>query len=566
MSALVPTRRLADSLAELFEPVDAEPLAALLSEYRDRRETLVRVASVFADAQTRNVLPYFIDGNASDRSHTYGLADSLFSLPGAVALLNATYWQRALEATDVLDVMPAERRKQWREQIEKRNVPEFTEQTIHATIAEHLAARHRYLAERVDGVFQALSPDHVTNLPTGFRSKLILNYVFDSLGFTTQSRLDVLTDLRVVVARFMGRDVGEGHVLRQLTGRLIDYARREARGEWVAVDGGAIEVKAHKCGTCHVRVHDEIAWRLNAVLAYLHPGAIPESARTRPRKRPTAAKRTATPELMRRPLPFAVAVVRALAEFKPAGGRHPRDASDGAWLYGYGWSDLDKHVRAEVCQVLASIGGVAKDTDWGAFNFDYNPSTVLHEIIASGCVPDQRAHQFYPTPRSLAERVVAAANIGPDDVVLEPSAGTGAIAELLPKDRTVCVEASALHCAVLRAKGLTVAQGDFLQVPNAGELPPTRVVPLRDARPNVPVAPTRVVMNPPFDRGQWEQHVKHAAGLLGGRGARLVAILPASAPKRLDLPGFALTWSEPIEGAFAGTNVSVVILVAERES
>lgn len=548
MSALVPTRRLADSLADLFEPVDAEPIAALLAEYRDRREILVRVASIFADEQTRDVLRYFADGNdVSDRGGY--ISDRMFELPGAIKTLNATYWQRALEATDVLDVMPAERRKQWRQQIERRDVPEFTDAAIRATIAEHLAARHRYFAERVDGIFQALSPDHVTNLPTGFRSKLILNYVFDSYGFSTQSRLDVLTDLRIVVARFMGRtDIGEGgHVVRQLTGKLIDYARREARGEWVSVDGGAIEVKAHKCGTCHVRVHDEIAWRLNAVLAYLHPGAIPESARTRPRRRPTTAKRTATPELMTRPLPFAV--VRALAEFKPASARLCQH-NDGTWTYGYGWRDLDKHVRAEVCQVLASIGGVDDRGDWGSWRFDYDPSTVLAEIIASGCVPDQRAHQFYPTPRSLAERVVAAANIGPDDVCLEPSAGTGAIAELLPRERTVCVEASALHCAVLRAKGLIATCGDFLQAQPA-------------AYPDA--AFTRVVMNPPFDRGQWVQHVQHAARLLSPRrGVRLVAILPASAPKRLDLPGFVLMWSGPIEGAFAGTNISVVILVAER--
>lgn len=166
-------------------------------------------------------------------------------------------------------------------------------------------------------------------------------------------------------------------------------------------------------------------------------------------------------------------------------------------------------------------------------------------------MPDQRAHQFYPTPRWLAERVVELVEIGPDDTVLEPSAGRGAIAELLPRERTVCVEASALHCAVLRAKGFTVVSGDFLSV--------TGLV----AAPGRPF--TRVVMNPPFDRGQWQRHVEHATGMLAGRGARLVAVLPAGAPSKLELPGFALTWSEPIAGAFSGTNISVVLLTVVKQ-
>jgi hypothetical protein len=165
----------------------------------------------------------------------------------------------------------------------------------------------------------------------------------------------------------------------------------------------------------------------------------------------------------------------------------------------------------------------------------------------SGVVPDQRAHQFYPTPRWLAERVAELAEIGPDDVVLEPSAGQGAIAELLPVDRTLCIEASSLRCKILRARGLEVDCADFLKGAHDG------------------ATVTRVCMNPPFDRGQWERHVQHAAGLLTGRGARLVAVLPASAPAKLKLPGFALSWSEPIAGAFCGTNISVVLLTAVKQ-
>lgn len=562
MTALVTHRGLADSLAELFEEVDAEPIAALLTQYRDRRATLACVAAIFADADTATVLPYFIEGNkTNDRYSGTAVAEELFKLPAAVKALDADFWRRALEVTDVLECMPADRRRDWHKQIEAHDVPEFTEAALRSTLAEHLAARPRYFAERVDGLFRALSPEHVTNLPTGFRSKLILNYVFDGFGFVSSTRVDTLTDLRVIVARFMGRaDIGEGsYNVRCLTQQLVNYARQQKRGEWVALDGNAIEIKCHKSGTCHVRMHDELAWRLNAVLAYLHPNAIPESARTRPKR--GNIKKPATVELVTRPLPFAV--LRALDEMLQYSLRnHAGDVARGVWHHDYRWREVDKYVRAEVDAVIESLGGglIARkgvDLDSGAYRFDYDATEVLRELVVSGVVPDQRAHQFYPTPRWLAERVVELAEIGPDDTVLEPSAGQGAIAELLPRERTVCVEASSLHCAVLRAKGLEVKQGDFLAVTGSdlrGALA-TRRLPTM----------TRVVMNPPFDRGQWQRHVEHAAGMLASRGARLVAVLPASAPNKLELPGFALTWSEPIAGAFSGTNISVVLLTAVKQ-
>jgi hypothetical protein len=580
-TALAVTRTgLADSFEDLFAPVDPAPAVSLLIEYRAARALLERVAGIFADAKTRSCLPYFIDGNeANERYSGEHVAGILFKLDGAIDALNADYWSRLMQSSDILDTMPQKRRTAWHNMISERGtkepviptsrdeddeddlepktvwvrIPDFTEETIQGTFADLLGSRHTFFAERVDGIFEALSPAHKTNLPSGFRSKLILNYVFDSFGFSSQSRIGTLTDLRVVVARFMGRDdVGEGgHTVRQLTSRLIDYARQYRRGEWVTVDGGAIEVKGHKCGTMHVRIHDEIAWRLNAVLAYLHPGAIPESQCTRPKRGHAKVKHTV--QLVTRPLPFAV--LQVLDGIERSGQR-------GNWTFGYGWSDLDKHVRAEVDQVIASIGGIpvhARGPHLGAFKFDYNPGDALREIVASGCVPDTKAHQYYPTPPSLAARMVELAGIGPDDIVLEPSAGQGAIAELLPRGQTTCIEVSALHCTVLRSKGFAVIEDDFLKVSR------------------IKVEPTVVVMNPPFDRAQWEAHVQYAAEMLAslpldpvwmrddrGLGSRLVAILPSGAPSRLMLPGFDLTWSEPIEHAFAGSSIVVVILLAVR--
>ena len=186
------------------------------------------------------------------------------------------------------------------------------------------------------------------------------------------------------------------------------------------------------------------------------------------------------------------------------------------------------------------LGGV-KISDY--MQFDYNPQSVIDEIVCSGCIPDKVSHQFYPTPERLAKLAVAFADIGINDTVLEPSAGMGSIAdEVLYKQNVTCVEVSSLHCKVLESKGYPcVICDDFLKLPIAKY--------------------DRVVMNPPFSDGRWQAHVEHAAKFLV-KGGRLVAVLPASA-KGKELKGFDCTWHGSYDNEFSGTSVSVIILVAD---
>ena len=119
----------------------------------------------------------------------------------------------------------------------------------------------------------------------------------------------------------------------------------------------------------------------------------------------------------------------------------------------------------------------------------------------------------------------------------------GGLADLLPKERTECVEISALHCKVLESKGFRTQKADFLGW-KAGSF-------------------NRIVMNPPFSEGRWQAHTLHAAGMLRDKGV-LVAILPASARKSFTVPGLQCEWHGPYDNEFAGTSVSVVILKAVR--
>jgi len=283
-----------------------------------------------------------------------------------------------------------------------------------------------------------------------------------------------------------------------------------------------------------------MAWRLNAVLASMYPQAIPAQFREKPKRK----RKIKDFELFERPLPFAV--INELASMRE--GHEPvKEVRFNQPKYRalpktrqFSFGDHDKYARAEAEKVLRMIGGV-----WNAearyWDFEYDPAEVLQEIICSGCIPDHKSHQYYPTPADLAEIAVDLAKVDADldTAWLEPSAGTGGIADLMPEG--LCIEISALHCEILKAKGHCVEQADFLKWRD-GEF-------------------DRIVMNPPYSEGRWQAHIEHAATMLS-RGGKLVAIIPASAKGKDVLPGLTHEWHGPYDNKFPGASVSVVILVA----
>jgi phospholipid N-methyltransferase len=122
---------------------------------------------------------------------------------------------------------------------------------------------------------------------------------------------------------------------------------------------------------------------------------------------------------------------------------------------------------------------------------------------------------FFPTPSALAHSLIELADIREGDVILEPSAGLGHIADIIsklhPDNKLICFEQyTPLHDALI-LKGHNSFNVDFLNM--AG------------AEPNL--VPDKIIMNPPFENLQDIDHVQHAFKLLK-RGGRLVAIMAAN--------------------------------------
>lgn len=164
---------------------------------------------------------------------------------------------------------------------------------------------------------------------------------------------------------------------------------------------------------------------------------------------------------------------------------------------------------------------------------------------------------FYPTPPAIVARMIEAAHITPGQSVLEPSAGTGNIADAIRQAgcEPVCIEIAHDLADILRSKGHNVIQGDFLE--HVGTY-------------------TRILLNPPFEKAADIDHVQHAYQCLSAGGI-LVAIMSEGPFFRGDKKSTEFRrWLDSVDGyseklpehAFyqSGTDVQTRLVTIHKET
>ncbi|MGI6129889.1 MAG: diguanylate cyclase domain-containing protein, partial [bacterium] len=114
---------------------------------------------------------------------------------------------------------------------------------------------------------------------------------------------------------------------------------------------------------------------------------------------------------------------------------------------------------------------------------------------------------YFPTPKAIVEKMLEQADIQSGMSVLEPSAGKGNIADVIKEQhgnaKLTVIESASILRELLELKGHNLVGDDFLE--HEGEY-------------------DRIIMNPPFEKGQDIDHVRHAYDLLKP-GGRLVSIM-----------------------------------------
>jgi 16S rRNA G966 N2-methylase RsmD len=136
--------------------------------------------------------------------------------------------------------------------------------------------------------------------------------------------------------------------------------------------------------------------------------------------------------------------------------------------------------------------------------------TEIKQLSTERTLARGNPNDLYPTPVELAERLVSYIGIEAGASVLEPSAGTGRLAEAARREgaHVFCVEWNYNAAKYLSEKGFEVYQGDFLTWKDDRKF-------------------DYVIMNPPFSRLADCDHIMHAATFLKPNGT-LGAICSAS--------------------------------------
>ena len=169
---------------------------------------------------------------------------------------------------------------------------------------------------------------------------------------------------------------------------------------------------------------------------------------------------------------------------------------------------LDRKTYEAVNKCLESIGGKWNRKAKGhVFNSD--PTDLLDNLILTGETTDlKKEYQYFPTPEVIVDKMIELAEIQPSNILLEPSAGQGAIVDKFPKENIfTCIELNPSNAKVLNNKGYQVLERDFLTYSDYKF--------------------DRIVMNPPFSKQQDVDHILHAWDLLEDGGI-LVSVVSES--------------------------------------
>lgn len=470
-------------------------------------------------------------------------------------------WAELFRATHVERVMSRDARAKLHESIhasgrqtfngrEVETLPPLTVENIETTFAALYERRGDFFNDAVEAVFRALSWDYKTHNPLRFTKRMIID---NALSYVDRDK------------RFQGETASFSHdshiadlerVLWQLDGCGVPLHNEGVAalgkipwGEWVEVHGPKrplFKVRLYRKGTGHIEILDsEHVHEMNRIMSARYPNAIASEERPMKQPKPKADMKPKTVTVE----PRVLDVLRR-STFTDTTVQLPDE-------------QLPRDLYEEVNKVIVAAGGKWNRSKRAhVFPEGRDPRSLLGQAETGAVVNIKQTTQAFYTPKAVAERAVELLDMSGRGVVLEPSAGHGALIDAVLEATHAHVMAFELDAASFDVLGrkyksnsrVTLGQGDFLSVGEGYEC-------------SDDPKPTAVVMNPPFTRGQAQAHVRHALYFLA-EDEVLVAILPANAEHdakflaELEKLTKEIEWEPIEEGAFteSGTKVSTVFL------
>jgi hypothetical protein len=167
---------------------------------------------------------------------------------------------------------------------------------------------------------------------------------------------------------------------------------------------------------------------------------------------------------------------------------------------------------AAVKKCLIDAGGKYKRC---GFEFSDDASEVQERLLGGEAINDKKKYQFFATPPELARRLVDMVDIQKHHFCLEPSAGQGAISDIMLEKSSNCIviELMQENINALIRKKYNPIKCDFLNL-GAEFLKGLGTF-------------DRIVANPPFTKNQDVDHILHMLSMLAP-GGKLVSLASKS--------------------------------------
>ncbi len=201
----------------------------------------------------------------------------------ATKQIDAGYWSFLLSESGMQSFLDATARAQWREAIEKHDVPELTEANIKATFSALYSTRGEMFERGVVELFRKLSWKYKTNQPVKLGKRIIMRFCVSTWkrgrdGIETNGvehgASNKMDDLLRVMHILDGKPEPDHRNASWSTLNGCDWMK--GGGPSVATVHGYFEVKGFKNGNAHMTfLRTDLVDAMNRIIAKAHPDALP---------------------------------------------------------------------------------------------------------------------------------------------------------------------------------------------------------------------------------------------------------------------------------------------------
>ncbi|HHQ6539179.1 TPA: DUF4942 domain-containing protein [Serratia fonticola] len=192
--------------------------------------------------------------------------------------LDRDIWQDLMKHSGMLSVMDAQARDQWYRNLESKDLPAISDESIYSTFKQLHRDKGEVFERGVINVFKSLSWDYKSNHPCKFGKKVIVNSLVshNQWGFTLNHsyRRDQLADMERMLHLLDGKAIPDNR--QDVTARLYEHIRATPQKAEVYEDE-YFTIKYFMKGTAHLTFRKPaLIDKMNDIIAKHYPSVLPE--------------------------------------------------------------------------------------------------------------------------------------------------------------------------------------------------------------------------------------------------------------------------------------------------